>query len=68
MSTKQAQVRLTDADKAKIEAIRERMGLPSASSAIRYAVECLHREMLRDEARAEADEARYHYNRGLGLD
>lgn len=55
MATKQSQIRLTDEDKAKIEAIRERMGLPSASSAIRYAVETMYREMLRREIRAEGD-------------
>lgn len=68
MATKQSQVRLTDSDKAKIEFIREQMGLPSASSAIRHAIEAVYRKMIRDEARAEAEEARYNYNRGLGLD
>jgi Arc/MetJ-type ribon-helix-helix transcriptional regulator len=33
------QVRLTDEDKAKVDAIRERFGLPSRAAAIRYAVE-----------------------------
>lgn len=46
MATKQSQVRLTDADKAKVEAIRERMGLPSASSAIRFAVEKTYRTLM----------------------
>jgi hypothetical protein len=41
--TPPTQVRLTAADKAKIEDIRERFGLPSVASAIRYAVETVHR-------------------------
>lgn len=68
MATKQSQVRLTDEDKAKIEVIREQMGLPSASSAIRYAIETVYRKMIRDEARAEAQEAQDLYYKSLGLD
>jgi hypothetical protein len=41
--TPPTQIRLTDSDKAKIEDIRERFGLPSVASAIRYAVETVHR-------------------------
>jgi Arc/MetJ-type ribon-helix-helix transcriptional regulator len=43
MPTTPTQIRLTDQDKAKIEDIRERFGLPSMASAIRYAVETVHR-------------------------
>jgi hypothetical protein len=41
--TTPTQIRLTDEDKAKIEAIRQRFGLPSMAAAIRYAVETVHR-------------------------
>lgn len=44
------------------------MGLPSASSAIRYAIETVYRKMIRDEARAEAQEAQDLYYKSLGLD
>jgi hypothetical protein len=37
------QIRLTEEDKVKIDEIRERYGLPSMASAIRYAVETVHR-------------------------
>lgn len=36
-------IRLTAEDKAKVEGIRERMGLPSAAAAIRYAIDREHR-------------------------
>lgn len=68
MATKQSQVRLTDEDKIKIETIRLTMGLPSASSAIRFAVERVYREILREEARLDNAEERRNYNKGLGLD
>lgn len=42
-STTPTQIRLTDADKAKIEEIRERFGLPSMAATIRFAVETVHR-------------------------
>lgn len=45
----QTNIRLSDSDKAKIDAIRERFGLPSRTSAIRYAVETLYRQMAREE-------------------
>jgi hypothetical protein len=41
--TRPTQIRLTPADRDKVEAIRVRYGLPSASAAIRYAIETLSR-------------------------
>ena len=67
MTHKPCQIRLTDVDKEHIEGIRVRMGLPSASSAIRYAVTRVYTSLLTEELRAEADEARRNYNRELGL-
>ena len=63
MATKQSQVRLTDSDKAKVEAIREHWGLPSASAAIRHAVECHYRDLVEQER----TEGRHHYLSNLGL-
>lgn len=68
MATKQSQIRLTDVDKANIEAVREYMGLLSASATIRYAIARIHREIQRDKARIQADEASRNHSRGLGLD
>lgn len=45
MPTPTTPIRLTNADKAKIAAIRERFGLPSHAAAIRYAVETVFREI-----------------------
>jgi hypothetical protein len=42
MANGSTRLRLAESDRAKIEAIRDRYGLPSASAAIRYAVEALH--------------------------
>jgi Arc/MetJ-type ribon-helix-helix transcriptional regulator len=44
MTTKPTQVRLTDRDKAKLDSIRERFGLPSRAAAIRYAIDRLSRQ------------------------
>jgi len=41
--TSPTQIRLSDADRAKIEAVRVRFGLPSFASAIRYSVETVFR-------------------------
>lgn len=38
-------IRLTESDRAKIEVIRERFGLPSLAAAVRYAVDRTHREL-----------------------
>jgi hypothetical protein len=37
--TKPTQIRLTDEDRAALAEIRQRFGLPSMASAIRYAIE-----------------------------
>lgn len=38
MATTPTQIRLTEGDKAKLDAIRERMGLPSLAAAVRYSL------------------------------
>lgn len=67
MTNKPCQIRLTPDDKTMIEGIKKRLGLPSTSSVVRYSVARLYRAMIIEEARADADEARHNYNRGLGL-
>jgi hypothetical protein len=43
--TTPTQMRLTDEDRRKIEEIRRRYGLPSLASAVRFAVETVHRDI-----------------------
>lgn len=67
MTHKPCQIRLTPDDKAAVEAIRKRMGLPSASSAIRYAITRVYVSLIREEISAEYNETKRNYNKGLGL-
>jgi hypothetical protein len=46
MATLPTQIRLAASDKAKIETIRSRFGLPSASAAIRFSIETVYRKWL----------------------
>ena len=51
MPTTNTPVRLTESDRAKIEAVRERYGLPSLAAAIRFSVESEYRRLKKSSTK-----------------
>ena len=51
--TRPTQIRLTEQDKAKVEEVRQRYGLPSSASAIRYAIEAVYRQLPPPEKKSK---------------